>query len=102
MQLEELHGALHACVTCTWATIATQCALSLVVSKETLQCADDTVSSELKKEIQSARLAKKLTQAQLANLINEKPQVIQEYESGKVRCLCWMLMVLTACVCYTH
>ena len=54
--------------------------------KETLQCADDTVSSELKKEIQSARLAKKLTQAQLANLINEKPQVIQEYESGKVRC----------------
>lgn len=44
------------------------------------------MSSELKKEIQSARLAKKLTQAQLANLINEKPQVIQEYESGKVRC----------------
>ena len=48
-------------------------------------CADDTVSSELKKQIMSARLAKKLTQAQLANLINEKPQVIQEYESGKVR-----------------
>lgn len=46
--------------------------------------ADETVSSELKKQIMSARLAKKLTQAQLANLINEKPQVIQEYESGKV------------------
>lgn len=48
--------------------------------------ADETVSSELKKQIMSARLAKKLTQAQLANLINEKPQVIQEYESGKVSC----------------
>jgi len=42
------------------------------------------VSSELKKQIMSARLAKKLTQAQLANTINEKPQIIQEYESGKV------------------
>ena len=31
----------------------------------------------------AARLAKKLTQAQLAQMINEKPQVIQEYESGK-------------------
>lgn len=30
-----------------------------------------------------ARLDKKLTQAQLGQLINEKPQVIQEYESGK-------------------
>ena len=29
------------------------------------------------------RLAKKLTQAQLAQQINEKPQIIQEYESGK-------------------
>ena len=38
---------------------------------------------ELKKKIQQARLDKKLTQAQLGNLINEKPNVIQEYESGK-------------------
>mgnify|MGYP002857075393 CR=1 FL=1 len=29
------------------------------------------------------RLAKKLTQAQLAQQINERPQVVQEYESGK-------------------
>ena len=29
------------------------------------------------------RLAKKMTQAQLAQQINERPQVIQEYESGK-------------------
>ena len=38
---------------------------------------------ELKKKIQQARLDKKLTQAQLGNLVNEKPNVIQEYESGK-------------------
>ncbi|EFN51089.1 hypothetical protein CHLNCDRAFT_28362 [Chlorella variabilis] len=49
----------------------------------------DRVSSELKKQIQQARLAKKLTQAQarggggLAQMINEKPQLINEYESGK-------------------
>ena len=30
-----------------------------------------------------ARLDKKLTQAQVAQLINEKPNVIQEYVSGK-------------------
>ncbi len=41
------------------------------------------VPSELKKQIMAARLAKKLTQAQLAQVINEKPNVIQEYESGK-------------------
>ena len=29
------------------------------------------------------RLAKKMTQAQLAQQINEKQQIIQEYESGK-------------------
>ena len=43
----------------------------------------ETVSSELKKQIQQARLAKGLTQAQVAQAINEKPQVINEYESGK-------------------
>lgn len=53
----------------------------------------EKVSTELKKQIQQARLAKKLTQAQLGQLINEKPQIINEYESGKaipnpqVRCL---------------
>lgn len=41
------------------------------------------MSTELKKRIMQARLAKKMTQAQLAQAINEKPQVIQEYESGK-------------------
>ena len=42
-----------------------------------------SVSSALKKSIMAARLAKKMTQAQLAQAINEKPQIIQEYESGK-------------------
>ncbi|KAL5989687.1 Multiprotein-bridging factor 1b [Asimina triloba] len=44
---------------------------------------DERVSTELKKNIMQGRIGKKLTQAQLAQLINEKPQVIQEYESGK-------------------
>lgn len=41
------------------------------------------VSTELKKMIQQARLAKKMSQQQLATAINEKPQVVQEYENGK-------------------
>ena len=53
------------------------------LDNETEVFAHETVSSELKKQISSARLAKKMTQAQLAQAINEKPQVIQEYESGK-------------------
>lgn len=44
---------------------------------------DERVSSDLKKNLMQARLDKKMTQAQLAQMINEKPQVIQEYESGK-------------------
>jgi len=41
------------------------------------------VPTELKKQIIKARTDKKLTQVQLAQMINEKPQLIQEYESGK-------------------
>jgi putative transcription factor len=43
----------------------------------------DSVPSELKKRIMTARLAKGMTQAALAQAINEKPQIVQEYESGK-------------------
>lgn len=43
----------------------------------------DRVSSTLKQQIVKARTEKKMTQAQLAQAMNEKPQVIQEYESGK-------------------
>lgn len=38
---------------------------------------------QLGKAIQQARVAKKLTQAKLAQAINEKPAVINQYENGK-------------------
>ncbi|XP_010274451.1 PREDICTED: multiprotein-bridging factor 1a [Nelumbo nucifera] len=50
---------------------------------ETENLAHERVPTELKKCIMQARMDKKFTQAQLAQMINEKPQVIQEYESGK-------------------
>ncbi|KAK9268521.1 hypothetical protein L1049_000274 [Liquidambar formosana] len=53
------------------------------LDEETENLAHERVPTELKKSIMQARLDKKLTQAQLAQMINEKPQVIQEYESGK-------------------
>ncbi|XLR03576.1 hypothetical protein S83_069774 [Arachis hypogaea] len=48
-----------------------------------ISCVDQCVPTELKKVVMQARMDKKLTQAQLAQIINKKPQVIQEYESGK-------------------
>ncbi|KAF4675885.1 multiprotein-bridging factor 1 [Perkinsus chesapeaki] len=41
------------------------------------------VSTEFRHALQQARLAKKMSQAELAKAINEKPTVINEYESGK-------------------
>ena len=41
------------------------------------------VSSDLKKAIQQARIAKKMTQSDLAKAINELPKVVQSYENGK-------------------
>lgn len=43
----------------------------------------DRVSPEVRQAIQKARLEKKLTQTELAKQINERPQVVQEYENGK-------------------
>merc|ERR1711972_26765 len=43
----------------------------------------EPVSQDFKLALQQARLAKKMTQAQLAAAINEKNMVINEYESGK-------------------
>uniref|UniRef100_N1R1S3 Multiprotein-bridging factor 1b n=1 Tax=Aegilops tauschii TaxID=37682 RepID=N1R1S3_AEGTA len=57
--------------------------LALPYSLINIDLDDERVSSDLKKNLMQARLDKKMTQAQLAQMINEKPQVIQEYESGK-------------------
>lgn len=43
----------------------------------------DKVDKGFSKALQQARLAKKMNQKQLATAINEKPQVINQYESGK-------------------
>jgi putative transcription factor len=43
----------------------------------------DIVSHDFKMALQQARTAKKMSQAQLAQAINEKNTVINEYESGK-------------------
>ncbi|KAL3631471.1 Multiprotein-bridging factor 1b [Castilleja foliolosa] len=53
------------------------------LDEDTENLAHEKVPSELKRAIMQARMEKKLTQAQLGQMINEKPQVIQEYESGK-------------------
>jgi putative transcription factor len=58
------------------------------MSTRKLEEADDVgkiakVDKELSKAIMQARMAKKLTQKDLATAINEKPQVVAEYESGK-------------------
>ena len=41
------------------------------------------VDKSLSKAIMQARMAKKMTQKDLATAINEKPQVVAEYENGK-------------------
>lgn len=41
------------------------------------------VDLSLRKAIQQARMAKKMSQKELATAINEKPQVVGDYESGK-------------------
>ena len=40
---------------------------------------------DLSRAIQKARLDKKITQKDLAALICEKPQIIGEYENGKIK-----------------
>ncbi|KAI8906957.1 multi protein bridging factor 1-domain-containing protein [Gorgonomyces haynaldii] len=43
----------------------------------------EKVSLSVSKAIQKARMDLKLTQKEFATKINEKPQIVQEYESGK-------------------
>ena len=53
------------------------------LENETEELSHAKVEGAVKKAIMQGRLAKKMTQAQLAQAINEKPQVINEYECGK-------------------
>jgi putative transcription factor len=52
------------------------------LDRETEELAHKKVGLGLAKAIQQARMAKKMTQAKLAQAINEKPQVINQYENG--------------------
>jgi len=51
--------------------------------EETDELKHEKVNRSLSKAIQQARMAKKMTQKDLATAINEKPQIIGDYESGK-------------------
>ncbi|KNA16812.1 hypothetical protein SOVF_085800 [Spinacia oleracea] len=53
------------------------------LDEETEPAALAKVAAEVRLAIQKARIAKKMSQAELAKLINERPQVVQEYENGK-------------------
>eukprot|EP00835_Amoeboradix_gromovi_P002899 NODE_175_length_15885_cov_0.420563.p9 type:complete len:140 gc:universal NODE_175_length_15885_cov_0.420563:8922-8503(-) len=44
-----------------------------------------TIALDVSRAIQQGRLNKKMTQKELATKINEKPQVIQDFESGKAK-----------------
>lgn len=58
-------------------------AMSARKLEESEELKHKTVPKTLSKAIQQARMAKKMTQKDLATAINEKPQVIGEYENGK-------------------
>mmetsp|Transcript_7537 Transcript_7537/g.8687 ORF Transcript_7537/g.8687 Transcript_7537/m.8687 type:complete len:128 (+) Transcript_7537:102-485(+) len=73
---------------CRYATGANKSAHSATTMsarklEETDELKHSKVDKSLSKAIQQARMAKKMSQKQLATLINEKPQVIAEYENGK-------------------
>ena len=53
------------------------------IDNETENFKIEKVSLKFKKELQKARLAKKMTQKELATKLNVPPKVINEYEAGK-------------------
>ncbi|XP_077986631.1 endothelial differentiation-related factor 1-like [Glandiceps talaboti] len=53
------------------------------LDRETEELHHERVSLDVGRIIMSGRQDKELTQKELATKINEKPQVIQDYESGK-------------------
>ncbi|WKY08650.1 hypothetical protein Q1695_007854 [Nippostrongylus brasiliensis] len=56
---------------------------TLRLDEETEELHHDRVSLSLGKAMQQARQAKEWTQKDLSTAINEKPQVVAEYENGK-------------------
>ena len=57
--------------------------LGRVVAYHVLLLFATQVDKSLSKAIMQARMAKKLSQKELATAINEKPQVVGDYETGK-------------------
>jgi len=53
------------------------------LDRETEELHHDKVGLDLSKCIQQARQSKGMTQKDLATKINEKPQIVNEYEAGK-------------------
>lgn len=53
------------------------------LDRETEELKHDKLDLQVGKIIQQARIAKSLTQADLARLINEKQQIVNEYEQAK-------------------
>jgi len=51
--------------------------------EESEELKHNKVDKKLSVAIQQARMAKKMTQKDLATKINEKPQIVGEYENGK-------------------
>ena len=53
------------------------------LEEENEELSHSKISTNIKMEIQKARVGKKMSQKELANKINEKVEVIQSYENGK-------------------
>jgi len=53
------------------------------LDRETEELHHDTIGLEVGRLVQQGRQAKGWTQKDLATKINEKPQVVNEYENGK-------------------
>lgn len=53
------------------------------LDRETEELKHETISLDVGKIIQQARQAKGMSQKDLATKINEKPQVITDYEAGR-------------------
>jgi putative transcription factor len=77
LQSDERHGAGGN------ASAHTATSMSARKLEESDEMKHDKVDKSLSKAIQQARMAKKMTQKDLATAINEKPQIIGEYENGK-------------------